>query len=139
MLGSLARLFLGPLTSWIQQRGRLKEARVLAEIRRLERAAEAEVSYDVEAQRQRRHTVLDEFLALILIAPFVAGFWPDDRVQAAISLGWDSLGKAPWWYQALLIGVYAATFGLRWLFQGRYRLTGREKDHVNSTARSGGP
>ena len=125
MFGELAKLALNPLTTWLDRRGRLKEARVTAEIRRLETAAAAEVSYDVEAQRQRRHTILDEFLALILIAPFVAGFWPDDRVQAAISQGWDSLLKAPWWYQALIIGVYASTFGLRWLFQGRYRLAGK--------------
>ena len=125
MLGSLAGLVLRPLTSWMERRGRLKEARLEAEITRLAKAAEAEVSYDVEAQRQRRHTLLDEVLAFVLLAPFVAGFWPDPDVQTAIAQGWQSLALAPWWYQALILGVYAATFGLRWLFQGRYRLTGR--------------
>lgn len=119
MIGvAIAQLF----GRWLDRRGRLKEVKLQAEIARIAAAAEAETSYDVEAQRQRRHTVIDELLALILIAPFVAGFWPDADVQAAISQGWDSLAKAPWFYQALLLGVYAATFGLRWLFAGRYHL-----------------
>ena len=124
IVGAIASIF----GHWLERRGRLKEARLQAEIARVRAAAEAETSYDVEAQRQRRHTVIDELLALILIAPFVAGFWPDADVQAAISQGWDSLAKAPWFYQALLLGVYAATFGLRWLFVGRYQLNRKDQD-----------
>jgi len=56
----------------------------------------------------------DELLMLIFIAPFVGCFIPS--AQPYVERGFKFLDQnTPTWYVVILLGIVAATFGLRWL------------------------
>ena len=93
---------------------RLEEARIKGRIQSINKAAESEGNYDVEAQRQMQYSIKDEILLIILFLPFIAGFIPYETIQQAIIVGWDTLNKAPAWYPVILIGIVCSVFGLRW-------------------------
>jgi len=96
---------------------RIEKAKIDGEVARLQTALTQAGDYDVEAQRQMQHSWKDEILMIIFMAPFVAGFIPNEEVQGAIALGWETLGTAPGWYEWVVIGIVASTYGLRWLFK----------------------
>tara|TARA_R110002073_G_scaffold29354_1_gene92595 strand:- start:2281 stop:2655 length:375 start_codon:yes stop_codon:yes gene_type:complete len=123
IFSTVANIFGG----WLERRGRVKEAKTNAEITRIEKQAQTEGNYDIEAQRQRQHTILDEILAIVILMPFIAGFLPYPAIQASIRQGWSMLKEAPPFYQVLFVGIYAATFGLRWLISGKFSLSKKDK------------
>lgn len=110
-------------TYW-EGRTKIKEAKINAEIakyaaqeKRFTQALDAETNWDLEALQQSRFTWKDEYLLFILSLPFIGSFIPG--IQDEVAKGWLYVAKAPIWYQTAFIGVIAATFGLRWLFQKR--------------------
>lgn len=74
----------------------------------------ATTDYDIAALEMSKTSWKDEYLTLLLSAPFIGSFLP--TVQDYVATGWTYVAKAPVWYQASFIGVIAASFGLRWLF-----------------------
>lgn len=112
------------LTSWNKGRVKIKEAKIQVQLAkykaqeaRWQSALKAETDWDMEALKQSRFTWKDEYLLFILTLPFIGSFIPE--IQDDVVKGWDYVAKAPVWYQTAFIGVIAATFGLRWLFQKR--------------------
>lgn len=100
---------------------RVEEARTEAEVYRQKRTADAEVEYDVEAQRQMQYSWKDEYFLFIMSIPFLGSFIP--YVQDYMLRGWEYLAKAPRWYQFCFIGMLVSTYGLRWYvkaFGGAY-------------------
>lgn len=100
---------------------KLQEARLLKEIakeeaeaKRYEKAAEIESNYDLEALRQQQFSWKDEFWTLVLAAPFIGAFVPG--LQDYVMKGFEYIDNMPYWYQASIVGIIAATFGLRWYF-----------------------
>lgn len=86
--------------------------------------AQAEAEYDNLAQRQMQFSWKDEYLTLVFTAPFILSFAaPFVQLLAGVDLApaieaaWKQVALAPPWYQATVIGIIAATFGLRWLFK----------------------
>lgn len=74
----------------------------------------ATTDYDIEALKQSQTSWKDEYLTILMSLPFIASFLP--VIQDYVVSGWKYLALAPTWYQMSFIGVIAATFGLRWLF-----------------------
>lgn len=116
-------LLVAPFTGWLKgrsERAAIKEAaktkltqtKAEAEVVRAGNLALTEGNYDVEAQRQMQHSWKDEYLVLVLTAPFIGSFIP--VVQDSVIKGWTYVSKAPEWYQVAFIGIIVATFGLRW-------------------------
>lgn len=116
---------LSPVTdlvkSWNDGRIKIKEAKLNVELAKYNSEAEkwksaheAETDWDLEALRASKNSWKDEYLTIILTMPFIASFFP--QVQDYIALGWEYVSRAPEWYQVSLIGVIAASFGLRWMF-----------------------
>lgn len=123
-MGFLSKL-LSPITDIVttyqKNRTKLKEkkmdvqlAKLNAEIKRFDKAIEIEADWDMEAMRQSQFSWKDEYLLLVLSAPFIGSFVPG--VQDHVVKGWTYVAKAPLWYQTAFLGVIAATFGLRWWF-----------------------
>lgn len=96
----------------IEAMGKVEAAKALAQ---------AEASYDNLAQQQMSNTWKDEYLVLILTAPFLLSFsapfihlfFKIDLTQQ-IAEAWRIVGTAPDWYQYSFWGIIVATFGLRW-------------------------
>lgn len=95
----------------------LKLAKVHAETNRVNKVIEATTNWDMEAMRQSQFSWKDEALMIILFAPFISAFVP--FLQPYIKQGFAIIATLPLWYQLSLVGIIAASFGLRWLFQGK--------------------
>lgn len=86
--------------------------------------AQTEAEYDNLAQRQMQFSWKDEYLTIVFTAPFIVSFAaPFIQVSSGVDLApaiaeaWRQVALAPPWYQATVIGIISATFGLRWLFK----------------------
>jgi hypothetical protein len=71
--------------------------------------------YDLQALQNQIKDWGDDYLLIVMTLPFIAGFLP--LLQPVVADGWVALQSAPIWYPTILIGITAAKFGLRWLFQ----------------------
>lgn len=121
-------------------------ARAQAMVEMAKQGLQVEADWDERAQMDARTSWKDEFLMVIFVAPFVCMFLPE--LQTYVVAGFDAADKLPLWYQAVLLGIVAAVFGLRWLvaplIKGLFRLRqtkdtplfdGRYKDVVSSAGR----
>lgn len=111
-------------SSYRKGKTKVKEARIArdvakyeAEAKRFMKAAEAESDWDMEAMRQSQFSWKDEFIVIMLFLPYIGAFIPG--VQDHVLVGFEYLGKTPYWYQWSLLGVVAASFGLRWWFSNK--------------------
>lgn len=71
--------------------------------------------YDIEAIKAQKESWKDEYLTILMSLPIIGSFVPG--VQENIATGWKYVALAPDWYVLSFLGIVAATFGLRWLFQ----------------------
>lgn len=101
----------------VEAKQELALAKIHAETNRVNKVIEATTNWDMEAMRQSQFSWKDEALMVILFAPFVGSFIPG--LQVYIKQGFDTIADLPLWYQLSLVGIIAASFGLRWLFQGK--------------------
>ena len=117
---------------WLQGRQKIKAAKIDAQVARY--TAEAQYadklldhqgSYDIQALKQMQHSWKDEFLTLLVMVPVICSFVP--KLRPYVLKGFEALEKTPWWYVGLVVGVYAATFGLRWLFGKKVEKIIKEK------------
>ena len=132
-LMSFLSTLISPVTSIVQpvlgifeKRGEAKHAEIAGEQEqeKLETAVKheenvAEINganaYDVQALQNQIKDWGDDYLLIVMTFPFVIGFLPG--LQPVVAAGWAALQLAPAWYPTILIGITAAKFGLRWLFQ----------------------
>ena len=127
MYGVLMFQFLGPILSLVSEpvksfmetrtikaenKAKIEEAKVNAQIRGIERTAESEINYDIEALRQQQYSWKDEFALLVITLPFIGSFLP--WTQEFVMLGWDYVSRAPEWYSYTFIGAISASLGIRW-------------------------
>ena len=69
--------------------------------------------WDTNAQQQMKYTWKDEYLMILFSIPLIMAFVPG--YQDDIKKGFEVLKETPDWYMFSVIGIVAATFGLRWL------------------------
>lgn len=77
--------------------------------------AKAECDYDTQAQKNMQTSIKDEYLLLIFTAPLILGYFDEVRAMRWVKF----VGELPLWYQIILFGMVAATFGLRWWFKDK--------------------
>ena len=118
-LGPILSLVSEPVKSFMETRtikaenkAKIEEAKVNAQIRGIERPAESEINYDIEALRQQQYSWKDEFALLVITLPFIGSFLP--WTQEFVMLGWDYVSRAPEWYSYTFIGAISASLGIRW-------------------------
>lgn len=76
-------------------------------------------AYDLQALKNMNKTWKDEYLMFVWSLPFIGSFIPG--VQDHVLEGWRFIAKAPYWYTLGFLGILAATFGLRWLFEKKMK------------------
>lgn len=123
MILEILRTVLGLGGDWLKGKQRLKEVRVEseakvlvaraeAEVRRLDRAQDAEINWDHSAVSQMNGSWKDEYLTLLLSAPMILAFLGPWGRQAAED-GFAAIATAPEWYKVAFMASIAASFGIR--------------------------
>ena len=122
-----------PIGEWLKgvaARKRVKaEGKVRIELARVEHQVllQKQVgNYDVEAQRQMQFSWKDEYFSIVFTGPIIISFLAPfiDLLMAenpktlteTLPIAWEAVAMAPDWYQWSVMGMIAATFGLRWLW-----------------------
>jgi hypothetical protein len=134
-LAGLGNAIATPATKWIEGRNELQKieakgkqavavARIKAEIARIQGEGERDLSYDLMALENQKTSWKDEYITLVFTFPFVISFLSPfidaafkTDIAPRVADAWQTVGLAPDWYQWVMIGIVAATFGLRWLFR----------------------
>ena len=93
----------------------LKKAKYKSEEARFMAQAQAEADWDQEALRQAQYSWKDELITIIIFAPLIVAWFDAEKAGAWV----EFVGKMPLWYQLIMTGIVAASFGLRWLFKNK--------------------
>jgi hypothetical protein len=100
-----------------EARARVEVARVEAEIKQIENAAQTVADYDIQALKETRYSWKDEVALIVVLAPFIGSFLP--WTQEYVALGWQHLtAHAPDWYGYIFCGAIAGSMGIRWAVGG---------------------
>lgn len=100
-----------------EARARVEVARVEAEIKQIENAAQTVSDYDIQALKETRYSWKDEVALIVVLAPFIGSFLP--WTQEYVALGWQHLtAHAPDWYGYIFCGAIAGSMGIRWAVGG---------------------
>lgn len=98
-------------TSWLEA----KKAKHQAEIAFQQKLSEIEATWDLVALRQAQFSWKDELITLVVFGPLMLAWIPAYREGI---MEWVHFVSAlPYWYQILIFGITAASFGLRWFFK----------------------
>lgn len=115
---SLASDYMATRKRKVESEARIEEAKTEAQIAQIQRIAETEANYDLEALRQTQYTWKDEFALVIVVFPFIGAFLP--WTQEYIKDGWIFLSEhTPPEYWFIFSGAIAASLGIRWAVAGR--------------------
>ena len=112
---SLASSYMDNRKVKAEHKSKIEQARLNAEINRIEKAAKSDQDYDIEALRQTRYSWKDEYVLVILTLPFIGSFIPN--IQDYVLKGWEYINKAPDWYQWSFMGAVSASLGIRCAFK----------------------
>jgi len=127
---SILAELISPVVSLFGERGKAKHEEIKGEQEQTKLETEVEHeetlvettgrdAYDLEALKQKGATFLDEYYGYMWAMPIMASFVP--WLQQYVASGWVMLATVPVWYQAVLIGILASTFGMRWLFDKKHK------------------
>lgn len=109
LFSGVAKIF----TSWVD----MKKSKNEADGKRAMKLAEVEATYDLEAQRNMKGSLKDEFIMIIWYSPLVIGWWDAEEGKMLAAQEWvDFVSQLPTWWSFGAFGIMAATFGLRWYF-----------------------
>ena len=116
-VSSVATSFIDARKEKASQKARIQQAKVDAEIAKINNSMNAERDYDLEALRQTQYSYKYEVALLIILAPFVGSFLP--WTQEYVAKGWQHLTDfAPDWYTYAFLGAIGASMGIRWAVSG---------------------
>lgn len=116
---SLASDYMASKKAKAESKARIEEAETQARVQQLNRLAETEANWDLEALRQTQFSWKDEFALLVVVFPFIGAFLP--WTQPYVEAGWTFLSeKTPDYYWLLFSGAIAASMGIRWSVNRRH-------------------
>lgn len=95
----------------------LEQVKFEAEVEKIKRGDQIEADYDLKAQDNAQHSVIDEVMILWVLSVVTCLFIPA-LAPYAIS-GFAALAGVPVWFQTVFVGCFIAKLGLRFLFSGR--------------------
>ena len=113
-----------PITAWVKgkaetnriethYKAKIKEAKVDAQIKRIQQGDTAATELDMVALQTRGYK--DELLLIITVSPMVLVFFPG--MVAYIEAGFEALKRTPEWYLYAVLAVYIDGLGMRRLFR----------------------
>ena len=107
--------------TWWKGRQEVKAAKIQAQVARYEsekqfqmKLAEIEATWDLVALRMSQYSTKDEWISFLFFAPLLVAWFPQLRGYTQDWLTF--LNGLPYWYQTIMFGIVASTFGLRWWF-----------------------
>lgn len=74
-----------------------------------------EQDYDIKAMEAAKYSWKDEFITIIIFSPMIVAWFDQDRAMDWI----EFVTELPYWYQIIMFGIVAASFGLRWWFKSQ--------------------
>ena len=117
----MALPLIGPIVSavatlggqWLKNKGEKAEAKHTRELR----AINGEIDLDNTSANDMRHSLKDEWLTLVFTTPivviFVSAIIDSPETIARMVEGVQVLSTLPEWYQWCILGIVAASFGIR--------------------------
>ena len=105
--GGLTSIF----TSWMENRTKLKTAKLEKEIKELDATSD----YDITAQQNMKHSWKDEYLIILHTFPIWGYLLPSEELTIRLDTLWTKLEGAPDWWWGIYIGMVISTFGLRFM------------------------
>jgi hypothetical protein len=87
----------------------LKIAYIKGLIEKTQRADNADIDYDLQAQINKKFTIADEILVTVFIVIFIAGFIPG--MADYIMAGWQAHSQAPPFFHITMTIIVVSTFG----------------------------
>ena len=88
-----------------------RKAKALVNVERAKTGQQVDYEQDMEAIRQMKGSLKDEFLLLLFSAPLILSFIPS--MQQYVLKGWEMISMAPDWYLWLYGGMVISVWGLR--------------------------
>lgn len=114
----------GGLVSLVKTWFETKKAKQESEAEYHRNALKGEQDWDLEAMRQARYSLKDEFITFIWFTPLVVAWFNPEEADKWVQF----VSALPLWYQMGIFGILAASFGLRWFFkQQAFKLPGIKK------------
>ena len=121
IISGLVKTAGGIFNSWqdrklVKAKGKvdLEKAIVNGQIKRVQSAIDNDQQIDMIATRGMASSWKDEFLVILMSAPFIMSFIPIPEVQELVGRGFQILkNDTPEWYQYCFIGIICASFGIR--------------------------
>lgn len=92
----------------------IERAKAEAEVARLNKLADAEISWDQTVATQMERTWKDEWFVILLSVPAILAFTGEWGRQA-VAEGFTALDAMPDWYAYSFMAAIAASFGIRQL------------------------
>lgn len=89
----------------------LDVAKLHAQIKQQETQAENDMTYDMQVLKNRRESLIDEFIIVGFFVILVLTFIP--ATQATMALGWQALNDTAWWFEFGIVGILVSTLGLK--------------------------
>lgn len=89
----------------------LNLAKLKAQIKQQETQASNDMTYDMQVLKNRRESLIDEFIIFGFLIIWALTFIPS--TQATMALGWNALNDTAWWFEFGLVGILVSTLGLK--------------------------
>lgn len=97
----------GVISTWLQGRQKVQEAKIEREVKALTH----EANWDAVQAEASKSSWKDEWLTILISIPLVLAFVPG--MDGYLDKGFAILEKCPDWYQYLVGVVFAASFGIK--------------------------
>jgi len=89
----------------------LNVAKLKAKITQQETQAANDMTYDMQVLKNRRESLIDEFIILGFFVIMILTFIP--ATQATMAEGWRTLNNTAWWFEFGIVGILVSTLGLK--------------------------
>jgi uncharacterized ion transporter superfamily protein YfcC len=89
----------------------LNVAKLNAEIKRQETQASNDMTYDMQVLKNRRESLIDEFIIIGFFIIMILTFIP--ATQETMARGWQALNDTAWWFEFGIVGILVSTLGLK--------------------------
>ena len=110
-LGTLAKSFLKRKEIKAEGKAKLEQAQADGKVKRIQAKLDYDARYDSIAAEGMKHSWKDEYWTIVLSIPAIGCFIPG--LTGYVQEGFKVLATCPVWYQTCLVGVIAASFGLK--------------------------
>lgn len=89
----------------------LNLAKLQAEIKQQETQASNDTNYDMQVLKNRRESLIDEFIIVGFFVIMLLTFIP--ATQETMAKGWKALNDTAWWFEFGIVGILVSTLGLK--------------------------